>query len=185
MSSQKRNSISPELIELGRKEVLKNKKYQKLNELYKEQTRTGQYAKAMYTKQQIDKLSTQIVCQFVENIERKRERTENILEALTEEDRVNYKIMVNCLCFCFDTMESIFNDINDIFKRNELGLISEQLPEIIKCRERVSNTVANEFKDLKEKAADEYMKAADDIYSSLIERCKAFRGKLGELADEV
>ena len=180
MEEQKKpyDIASPEVIERAKEMVLQDAKYQSLKKQYDKLTAKHQFVQAMQVRAQMDATMKAIVTKLVEKEIEERQTTEGLLKMLPYEEGLKYRDLLNALCFCFDTIDFIITDINDLLKRNNAGFNVESIPEIKACKQKVASVVSLEANKMDKQQQELYFNEADNIYAHLVWRGGVFRKKV-------
>lgn len=173
---------SKELIDQAMKILKNSREYRKLEEKLQKYQQHNQYLQVLETKKKMDELIQQAARKVAEKEVDEACSSKEILKRLGGADKDKYMNCLNTLCFCFDIMESVFIDLNDILKRMGEGFTSEQFPEIIACKKRVSETIHSEMNEMDAEQQDIYVNEVDSIYDHMKARSGILRRKLDKLA---
>ena len=173
--------VSPELIEKAKELILKNDKYRNLQKKYERLSSQRKYIEAIKVKDMMEAAMRGVVQKLIEQEIKERQTTEGLLKILPNEEGEKYRDLLSAMCFCFDTIDYIVADINDLLKRNETGFNVENLPEIKACKQKVASVVGIETNKMEGEQQQLYFNEADGVYAYLLKRCGVFRRKCDKL----
>lgn len=179
MESKKLDAIvSPELIHKALELVQQNKKYRSLKEQLAKYEKQKNYFKVLQIKQLMEAVQQEVVEKLAAQEIEERKNTEALVAMLPQEEGEKYRDYLNALCFCFDAIDFIITDINDLLKYNEVGFNVESLPEIKQCKDKVISVLNIDIRKMDEAEQWAYGGEADGIVEYLYKRGGIFRRRM-------
>lgn len=182
MQNNKIENVDKELIKRASEEILKDKRYIVLQEKYKKQMQKKQYVHAMQTKAMMDAQMRDTVQRMIEREVECQKDSDEIIKKLGEESGKKYRDLLNGLCFCIDTIDSILVDINGLMIKGNVNLEVGMLPEFESCKKRVDKILGGEIKKMNEHQLDLYIDEVESLYKLILGRGEAFRVECDKLS---
>lgn len=170
--------VTPQLLEKAQRIIAQNAQYCNLKKQLDKAVRQRNYVMQMQLQQKVESIEKEIIQKLVEQEIEELQKTNAILKMMSIEDALKYRDYLNALCFCFDTIDFIITDVNDLLKRNDIKFNVESIPEIKKCKEKVASVVNIDIRQMDEKELELYYNEADSIFAHLVKRGGVFRKKV-------
>lgn len=158
-----------------------NREYQKLVKEFEKYDYRRDYAKACFVKQRIMAM-TEIEINRLWKLEiDRRKNIRAISEVLLEKDRDEYdrwQELLAGLSFVMDMIDYTVRDINELLRRNNLGVKLEKFKEIEGARALANRLTGDNMKHSSDWQVGMWMEESDRLWDYMKERCATYRRKV-------
>lgn len=159
----------------------RNKEYRRVLDRYDEACRQRNLVKMTQLSARINKMKQQEVHNVILRHEERRKDVNNIAALLSEMDKEEgnrYQELLAGLSLMLDIIDSIFTDINNLLRRNNVGIEMNNFPELKDARKIVWEMISDEQNKMQDYKNKLWSEESERIYSYLLRRCAAYRKKV-------
>jgi len=161
-----------------------NREYRNLLDRYDRAVRSRQYVQQAQLSAKIDLMKRQEMQRLIELEESRRKDVNTLarmLKRINHADHDRYQELLAALSLLLDMTDNVFFDINEVLKRNNLGIEMDNFPELKAAKKTAQDMAIKEQYAMARYKEDLWNEESERIYKYLLERCATYRRKVDRI----
>ena len=161
-----------------------NREYRNLLDSYDRAVRSRQYVQQAQLSAKIDLMKRQEMQRLIELEESRRKDVNTLahmLKRINPADHDRFQELMAALSLLLDMTDNVFFDINQVLKRNNLGIEKDNFPELKAAKKTAQDMAIKEQYGMAHYKEDLWNEESERIYKYLLERCATYRRKVDRI----
>ena len=162
----------------------RNKEYRRLLERYDKACMQRNFVKITQLGAEIERMKQDEVHRLVVLEDERRKNVgaiARLLEQIDRSEHEKYQDLMSGMCFLLDMLDYTISDINDLLRRNKIGVEMGQFSEVTAVKKTAYELAGGEVGTMPEYQRDEWLQEADRLYGFLLERSAVYRRRVDRI----
>ena len=161
-----------------------NREYRNLLDRYDRAVHSRQYVQQAQLSAKIVLMKRQEMQRLIELEESRRKDVNTLahmLKRINPADHDRFQELMAALSLLLDMTDNVFFDINQVLKRNNLGIEMDNFPELKAAKKTAQDMAIKEQYGMARYKEDLWNEESERIYKYLLERCATYRRKVDRI----